>query len=134
MAEHENNKSNEQLVEELIHSFSNLREKMEDPDYIQFKESFKAMEKELEHVKNDINTLKYRLLDPDAGLVTEVRANSQHRRMEQARSEEYEQLIRDHNELLRWKRNFIRFFWLFVTTLSGVATYIISEIVNRSGL
>jgi superfamily I DNA and RNA helicase len=134
MGEHEENKSNEQLVKELISSFSTLREKMEDPDYVQFKESFKAMEKELEHVKNDINTLKNRLLDPDDGLITDVHANSQHRRMEQARSEEYEQLIRDHNELLRWKRNFIRFFWLFVTTLSGVATYIISEIVNRSGL
>lgn len=134
MDEPEENKSNEQLVKELIDSFSNLREKMEDPDYIQFKESFKAMEKELEHVKNDINTLKHRLLDPDNGLIRDVHANSQYRRMEQARSEEYEQLVRDHNELLRWKRNFIRFFWLFVTTLSGVATYIISEIVNRSGL
>jgi hypothetical protein len=120
-------KSNEELIRELIESFANLKQKMEDPSYVHLDTSIQQLIKHQEDMKRDMSDLKERLLNPYDGAIVEIRKNTEFRQEQEKRERDYEKMLQEHNDLVKWKGNFVRAFWVLFTTASGVIAYILTN-------
>lgn len=124
-------KSNEELIRELIESFANLKQKMEDPNYIQLDTSIQQLIKNQEEMKQGMSDLKSRLLNPYDGAIVEIRKNTEFRQEQEKREKEYDALVSEHADLMKWKSNFVRAFWVLFTTGSGVIAYILTNMNSK---
>jgi hypothetical protein len=120
-------KSNQEIVKELLDSFMSLKQKMEDPSYIHLDTSIQQLIKNQEDMKKDMSDLKTRLLNPYDGAIVEIRKNTEFRQEQEKKSREYEKLLEEHKDLVKWKSNFTKAFWVLFTTAAGVMAYILTE-------
>ena len=120
-------KSNEELIRELIESFANLKQKMEDPGYIHLDTSIQQLIKNQEDMKKDMSDLKERLLNPYDGAIVEIRKNTEFRQDQEKKERDYEKLLQEHNDLVKWKSNFVKAFWVLFTTGTGAIAYILTN-------
>jgi len=120
-------KSNEELIRELIESFANLKQKMEDPGYIHLDTSIQQLIKNQEDMKKDMSDLKERLLNPYDGAIVEIRKNTEFRQDQEKKERDYEKLLQEHSDLVKWKSNFIKAFWVLFTTGTGAIAYILTN-------
>jgi hypothetical protein len=120
-------KSNEELIRELIESFANLKQKMEDPGYIHLDTSIQQLIKNQEDMKKDMSDLKERLLSPYDGAIVEIRKNTEFRQEQEKKERDYEKLLQEHNDLVKWKSNFVKAFWVLFTTGTGAIAYILTN-------
>lgn len=120
-------KTNEELIRDLIQSFANLKQKMEDPGYVHLDTAIQQLIKNQEDMKKDMSDLKSQLLNPYDGAIVEIRKNTEFRQEKEKAEREYEKLLEEHRDLVKWKSNFTRAFWVIFTTASGVIAYILTE-------
>ncbi len=124
-------KSNEQLLKELILSFASLKRKMEDPNYIALDNSIKTMMENQRDMKADVKDLKKKLLNPVDGVIVNTNKNTEFRLDYVELKEERDALEDSVSALLRWKGMYIKIFWALFTGAIGVATFLIGEsIIN----
>lgn len=124
-------RSNQEIIKELLESFSSLKQKMEDPSYIHLDTSIKQLIQNQEDMKEDMSDLKRRLLNPYDGAIVEIRKNTEFRQEQEKLKDEYEDLIKEHTDLIKWKGNITKFFWWFFTTTAGAVVYILIEIFKK---
>lgn len=120
-------KTNEELIRDLIQSFTNLKQKMEDPGYVHLDTAIQQLIKNQEDMKKDMSDLKSQLLNPYDGAIVEIRKNTEFRQEREKNEREYDKLIAEHRDLVKWKSNFTKAFWVIFTTASGVIAYILTE-------
>ena len=125
-------KSNEELLKELMLDFSSLKQKMEDPNYIALDNSIKTMMENQRDMKEDVKDLKRKLLNPIDGVIVNTNKNTEFRLDYIKLQNERDELEEDVNHLKRWKQMYIKIFWTLFTGAIGVATFLIGEsIINR---
>lgn len=124
-------RTNQEIIRELLESFYNLKQKMEDPSYIQLDASIKQLIQNQEDMKKDMSDLKSRLLNPYDGAIVEIRKNTEFRHNQERREKEYDKLVDEHKDLVKWKGNFTKASWVFFTTAVGIVAYILTEIFKK---
>lgn len=125
-------KSNEQLLKELITQFSSLKRKMEDPNYITLDNSIKTMMENQRDMKEDVKDLKNRLLNPFDGVIVNTNKNTDFRNQFESDEQNRIALEEDVANLKRWKAMYIKIFWTLFTGAIGIVTFLIGEsIINR---
>lgn len=124
-------KTNQEIIRELLESFASLKQKMEDPSYIHLDTSIKQLIQNQEDMKKDMSDLKSRLLNPYDGAIVEIRKNTEFRQDQEKREKDYDKLVEEHKDLVKWKGNFTKAFWVFFTTAAGVIAYILTEIFKK---
>lgn len=125
-------KSNEQILKDLISAFSSLKQKMEDPNYAALDSSMKNMLENQRDMKADVKDLKKRLLNPVDGVIVKTNQNTAFREEYAKLQEERDQLVDNVAILLRWKALYIKVFWAIFTAALGIFTFLISEsIINQ---
>ena len=124
-------KSNSELVKELLEAFSSLKQKMEDPGYVQLEASIKQLITNQSEMKDDIHELKKRLLNPFDGAIVEINKNTEFRKEQEKKQKEYESLLEQHKDLVKWKSNFTKIFWTIFTTAVGVIAYMLTEMLGK---
>ncbi len=124
-------KSNEELLKELMLAFSSLKQKMEDPNYIALDNSIKTMMENQRDMKEDVKDLKRKMLNPIDGVIVNTNKNTEFRVEYASLQQERDGLAEDVNTLKRWKSMYIKIFWALFTGAIGVATFLIGEsIIN----
>lgn len=123
-------KSNEDLVQELITAFANLKQKLEDPTYIQLNTSIDQLIENQKEMKEDISELKRMLLNPFDGAIVEIQKNTTHRKENEDKEQQYEEILEEHKALVRWKSNFTRVGLAIITSLGAILTWLLTEIIN----
>tara|TARA_Y100000389_G_scaffold118788_1_gene115960 strand:- start:4615 stop:4998 length:384 start_codon:yes stop_codon:yes gene_type:complete len=124
-------KSNEELLKELMIAFTSLKQKMEDPNYIALDNSMKNMLENQRDMKSDVKDLKRKLLNPIDGVIVNTNKNTEFRLDYTKLQEERDKLQDDVKHLLSWKSSYIKIFWAFFTAALGVLTFLIGEsIIN----
>lgn len=124
-------KSNEELLKELMIAFTSLKQKMEDPNYIALDNSMKNMLENQRDMKLDVKDLKRKLLNPIDGVIVNTNKNTEFRLDFQKLQDERDRLEDDVKHLLSWKSSYIKIFWALFTAALGVATFLIGEsIIN----
>lgn len=124
-------RTNQEIIRELLESFYSLKQKIEDPSYIQLETSIKQLIQNQEDMKKDMSDLKSRLLNPYDGAIVEIRKNTEFRQDQEKKERNYIRLVEEHKDLVKWKTNFSKAFWVFFTTASGVIAYILTEIFKK---
>ena len=125
-------KSNEDILKELIAAFSSLKQKMEDPNYIALDNSMKTLMENQKDMKRDITDLKKALLNPFDGVIVNTNKNTEFRLDFEALQEERDQLEQDVKHLLKWKATYIKVFWAIFTAALGVITFLVGEsLINQ---
>ena len=125
------NRSNSELVKELLEAFSALKNKMEDPNYVQLEGSIKQLIDNPNDMKSDMSELKQRLLNPYDGAIVEIRKNTEFRNDWERQQKDLDKMQEEHRDLLKWKGNFTKIFWTIFTTAVGVMAYMITNILNK---
>jgi len=124
-----NDKSNSELVRELLEAFSSLKAKMEDPNYVQLEASIKQVIGNQNDMKEDVSELKKRLLNPYDGAIVEISKNTDFRKEQERNQSEYDKLVDQHKELIQWKSTYTKIFWTLFTAAIGVIGYMITNIM-----
>lgn len=125
-------RSNEDILKELIAAFSSLKQKMEDPNYIALDNSMKTLMENQKDMKRDITDLKKALLNPFDGVIVNTNKNTEFRLDFEALQEERDQLEQDVKHLLKWKATYIKVFWAIFTAALGVITFLVGEsLINQ---
>lgn len=124
-------KTNSELVKELLEAFASLKNKMEDPNYVQLEGSIKQLIDNQRDMKADMSELKSKLLNPFDGAIVEIRKNTEFRNDWEKRQRDIEKMQEEHRDLVKWKTNFVKIFWTIFTTAVGVLAYMITNIIGK---
>ena len=124
-------KTNSELVRELLEAFSSLKQKMEDPGYAALDSSISQLIQNQKDMREDLSELKKRLLNPYDGAIVEIRKNTDFRQDWEKRQRELDKLQEEHRDLVKWKSGFVKVFWTLFTTATGVIAYLVTNILNK---
>ena len=124
-------KTNEQILKDLIQAFSSLKQKMEDPNYAALDGQMRNMLENQKDMKADVKDLKKRLLNPFDGVIVNTNKNTEFRLEYEKLQEERDQLQVDVQHLIKWKGTYLKVFWALFTAALGILTFLIGEsIIN----
>lgn len=123
--------SNEELIRDLIESFANLKQKMEDPSYIHLDTSIKQLIQNQEQMKQDMSDLKSRLLNPYDGAIVEIRKNTEFRQSQEKREREWDNLVEEHKSLLRWKNTFQKVSVAILSSVGAIIVWFLSQMLGK---
>jgi len=82
-------------------------------------------------MKEDVSELKKRLLNPYDGAIVEISKNTQWRKQQEKDERDYERLVDQHKDLVKWKSTFTKVFWTLFTTTVGVIAYMITNLTSQ---
>ena len=124
-------KTNEQILKDLIQAFSSLKQKMEDPNYAALDSQMRNMLENQKDMKADVKDLKKRLLNPFDGVIVNTNKNTDFRIEYEKLQDERDQLENDVQHLIKWKGTYLKVFWALFTAALGILTFLIGEsIIN----
>lgn len=124
-------KSNSELVRELLEAFSSLKQKMEDPNYIQLENAIEQLISNQKEMKEDLSELKKRLLNPYDGAIVELRKNTEFRQEQEKSKKDFEQLVEEHKSLMRWKSNVQKIGIALLSSAGAIAAWFLSEFISK---
>ena len=124
-------KTNSELVRELLEAFSSLKQKMEDPNYIHLEASINQLIENQKEMRQDLADLKKRLLNPYDGAIVELRKNTEWRKEQQESEAEFRQLMDEHKSLMRWKANVQKIGIAILSSGGAVAAWFLSEFIGK---
>lgn len=128
----EQEKTNEQILKDLIQAFSSLKQKMEDPNYAALDSQMRNMLENQKDMKADVKDLKKRLLNPFDGVIVNTNKNTEFRLEYEKLQEERDQLENDVQQLIKWKGTYLKVFWALFTAALGIITFLIGESIINS--
>lgn len=124
-------KSNEEILKDLIQAFSSLKQKMEDPNYAALDSQMRNMLENQKDMKADVKDLKKRLLNPFDGVIVNTNKNTEFRLEYEKLQDERDKLQDNVNQLIKWKSTYLKVFWALFTAALGIITFLIGEsIIN----
>ena len=124
-------KTNEQILKDLIQAFSSLKQKMEDPNYAALDSQMRNMLENQKDMKADVKDLKKRLLNPFDGVIVNTNKNTDFRIEYERLQEERDELESNVLQLIKWKGTYLKVFWALFTAALGIITFLIGEsIIN----
>lgn len=128
--EKEDNQTPKELVETLYRSFESFRRKMEDPSYMQLESSIRALIDNQNEMKSEIRELKKQLLNPNDGIVVAVNQNTAFRLKTERDEDDYDQLVREHEELMKFKSIVTKILWGLLSGIGSVIIYYVTKGLN----
>tara|TARA_A100001037_G_C15152011_1_gene639941 strand:+ start:4724 stop:5101 length:378 start_codon:yes stop_codon:yes gene_type:complete len=120
-------KSNSELVKELIEAFSELKKKFENPDRIHLEQAIKQLIQNQDEMKSNISELKRELLNPYNGVIVETLKNTEFRKKMEEKGDLGIDLLTEHKELMKWKATVNKMWWLIITTILGILGFLITS-------
>jgi len=125
--EKEDNQTPKELVESLYKSFESFRRKMEDPSYMQLESAIRLLMDNQNEMKNEIRELKKQLLNPNDGIVVAVNQNTAFRLKTERDEDDYDQLVREHGELMKFKSVVTKILWGLLSGIGSVIIYYVTK-------
>ena len=119
--------SPKELIESLYKAFDSFRRKMEDPSYIQLDSSIRILMENQNEMKLEIRELKKQLLNPNDGIVVAVNKNTAFRNKTEHDEDEYEEFIREHKELMKFKSAVTKIMWGLASGIGSVIIYYLTK-------
>jgi hypothetical protein len=124
-------KSNSELVRELLDAFTSLKQKMEDPNYLHLENAIDQLVENQKEMKQDLAELKKRLLNPYDGAIVELRKNTEFRQEQEKSKKDYEKLVDEHKSLMRWKSNIQKIVIAVLSSGGAIAAWFLSQFIGK---
>ncbi len=124
-------KSNAELVRELIVAFTQLKEKMEaensDLGKANLENSVKQLIQGQKEMQKNISEMKREILNPYNGVIVETIKNTEFRKKMEEKGDLGIDLLTEHKELMKWKGVVTKVSWLILTTVAGIIAFLITN-------
>tara|TARA_Y100000361_G_C11006854_1_gene262289 strand:+ start:252 stop:629 length:378 start_codon:yes stop_codon:yes gene_type:complete len=120
-------KSNAELVKELIDAFTDLKKKFEDPERISLEQSIKQIQENQAEMKEVLSEMKKDILNPYNGVIVETIKNTEFRKKMEEKGDLGIDLLTEHKELMKWKAGVNKMWWLLLTTVLGIVAFLITN-------
>lgn len=91
----------------------------------------KAMQRDLENMKEDISDLKFTLLNPDNGVIVNTNKNTDFRVQMQNNEKEFQKQMTELEDLKRWKEGVTKALWIIFGSLVAIVARIL--MMNTGG-
>jgi hypothetical protein len=78
-------------------------------------------------MKNEIRELKKQLLNPNDGIVVAVNQNTAFRLKTERDEDDYDQLVREHEELMKFKSIVTKILWGLLSGIGSVIIYYVTK-------
>jgi hypothetical protein len=127
MQDNQDGLSQKELIESLFKSFESFRRKMEDPSYLQLESSIRLLMENQNEMKSEIRELKKQLLNPHDGIVVAVNKNTAFRIDTERNENDYEKLLREHEDLMAFKSTVTKILWGLLSSIGSIAIYYITK-------
>lgn len=102
-----------EVLESLLTEIKHIKQHMPNGE-------LKQMQKDMEHLKEDISDLKYTLLNPDNGVIVNTNKNTEFRRELQGNQKEFDQQMLKITEIENWKAGVTRALWIIFGIMAGI--------------
>jgi hypothetical protein len=120
-------KTNAELVKELITAFTELKKKFEDPDRIYLEQSIKQLIENQNEMKGNISSIKKEILNPYNGVIVETIKNTEFRKKMEEKGDLGIDLLTEHKEVMKWKAGITKAIWLMITTVLGIVAFLVTN-------
>ena len=80
----------------------------------------KAMQRDIEDMKEDMSDLKYTLLNPENGVIVNTNKNTEWRQQMQANQKDFDEQMAKIKEIENWKAGVTRALWVIFGILASV--------------
>ena len=80
----------------------------------------KAIQKDMESLKEDVSDLKYTLLNPDNGVIVNTNKNTEFRQEMNANKKDFDINMLELEDLKRWKAGVSKALWIIFGTLAAL--------------
>ena len=80
----------------------------------------KAMQKDLEDMKEDMSDLKYTLLNPENGVIVNTNKNTEFRQQLQSNQKEFDNQMAKISEIESWKNGVTKALWVIFGILASI--------------
>ena len=102
-----------ELLESLLDEIKHIKTHMPNGE-------LKQMQKDMQHLKQDLSDMKFTLLNPDNGVIVNTNKNSEYRISQEGRRREYDSYISELTELRNWKAGVNRALWIIFGIMAGI--------------
>ena len=102
-----------ELLESLLDEIKHIKTHMPNGE-------LKQMQKDMQHLKEDLSDMKYTLLNPDNGVIVNTNKNTEYRIFQESRRKEYDNYIAELSELRNWKAGVNRALWIIFGIMAGI--------------
>lgn len=126
-----NERSNKELVMELLNAFNSFKQKLEDPNYVQMELALKQMMEGQKDMRQDISDLKKQLLNPYDGVIVETKKNTEFRQDQEEKMITNATLIEEHKALMRWKSTMTKVGVAVLSSAGAIIAFVISEFIMK---
>ena len=124
-------KSNAELVRELIDAFTQLKDKIEaernDGGRQNLENSVKQLIQGQKEMQQNISEMKKEILNPYNGVIVETIKNTEFRKKLEERGDLGIDLLTEHKELMKWKSVVTKVSWLILTTVAGIIAFLVTN-------
>ena len=87
----------------------------------------KALVDDVRELKDDMSELKYTLLNPEDGVIVKTNQNSAFRRKLEANDPDFQDKVRQIDEINRWKDGVNKALWIIFVLISAIILRLIFE-------
>ena len=116
---------------EILEAVEILKGKMPNGNIALLQQAIGDLQKSNDGVKLSMRELKKQLLDPDDGVVVRVNKNSEFRKSLKDCVESFEEIEDKVRDLTDWKTNVTRFGWIMLTTMVGLISKVIYDMIGK---
>lgn len=102
-----------ELLESLLDEIKHIKTHMPNGE-------LKQMQKDMQHLKEDLSDMKFTLLNPDNGVIVNTNKNTDFRRTLQANQKDFDEQMSKIKEIENWKAGVTRALWIIFGIMAGI--------------
>lgn len=120
MADRLENKSIDLMMTEILQSLEIIRGQLPNGELKAIQLKIESIDKSQAEMQSELKSIKKQLLDPESGLVVRVNKNTESRLNKEKEDLEHELLMREHLELMSFKKTVTKIVWIVFTAIAGI--------------
>tara|TARA_B100001778_G_scaffold308535_1_gene289383 strand:+ start:545 stop:904 length:360 start_codon:yes stop_codon:yes gene_type:complete len=102
-----------ELLESVLQEIKYIKKSMPNGE-------MKALVDDVQEMKEDMTELKYQLLNPDNGVIVKTNLNTNFRRKLEEGDKDFQERLREIEELRKWKDGVNKALWIIFAALAGI--------------
>lgn len=110
------------LIQNLSDQISSMQSKLPNGELRIIQMNIEELKQAQSEIKSDLSDMKKKLLDPDNGVIVKVNENTRFREEQQRERKDYQEILMEHAELVKWKGSVTKALWIIFSALVGILT------------
>lgn len=108
------------LMKEILDELSSMKKNLPNGELKIIQLAVEELKQSQAEFKKDLTDIKKKLLDPDDGVIVKVNENTKFRLEQEREEKEFQSMMLEHAELVKWKGTVTKTLWIIFSALVGI--------------